>query len=256
MPTTASARATAESPAVPPVDALPSEVSDEPTGPRRIRVVLAPDQPPCELEFDAGIVDESEVDFAVGGITRIATIEVGSCSEGVLYDLEAERARAPNDELEALKGGRLRKPGADVGDTWDGDDTCRLEDVDFDGWADLCLVEIFGSYNYSQRCWRFDPSARTFRREPDLEPLTFATIDRANRRIESARRMTGAVYAWQRHVWEQGKLVLDADEITYVGETPQGKALKPPATEWVRRRERKRGTLVVVREGPVASKPQ
>jgi hypothetical protein len=254
-PTTASARVTAESPAVPPVDALPSEVSDEPTGPRRIRVVLAPDQPPCELEFDAGIVDESEVDFAVGGITRIATIEVGSCSEGVLYDLDAERARAPDDELDAMMGGRLRKPGAELVEGWEGDDSCRLEDLDFDGWADLCLVEVFGSYSYSQRCWLFDPSTRTFRRAPELEPLTFATIDRAHRRLESARRMTGAVYEWQRHVWEQGKLVLDADEITYVGETPRGTPLKAPATEWVRRRERKRGKLVVVREGPQSPKP-
>jgi hypothetical protein len=66
--------------------------------------------------------------------------------------------------------------------------------------------------------------------------------------------MTGAVYEWQRHVWDQGKLVLDADEITYVGETPRGTPLKAPATEWVRRRERKRGKLVVVREGPQAPK--
>jgi hypothetical protein len=217
---------------------------------------LAPDQPPCELEVEAGLVDDSEVDFAVVGVTRLATIEGGACSAGVLYDYAAEHARDPDAYLDPMMGGRLRKPGADVGDDWEGDDTCHLEDLDFDGWADLCLVEIFGSYNYSQRCWRFDPSARTFRREPDLDPLTFATVDRANRRLESSRRVMGPVYEWQRHVWEQGKLVLDADEITYVGETPQGKPLTPPATEWVRRRERKRGKLVVVHDGPHVPTPE
>jgi hypothetical protein len=258
-PTTARGAASTEAPAAPSsrrTEAAPA-ASDEPSATEQkvVSLTIAADQPPCVFAIEAGLLSESAIEVAIGGVTRIATLDGGACSAGLLYDHEAERVGAPEDTVDPMMGGRLRKPGIDDGDdAWDGDGTSRLADLDFDGWADLCIVEVFGSYSYSQRCWRFDPSARVFRRAPELEPLTFATADRANRRIESARRVTGAIYEWQRHVWERGVLVLDADEITYLGESPSGKPLPPPATEWVRRRERREGKLVVVREGPHAPK--
>jgi hypothetical protein len=113
-----------------------------------------------------------------------------------------------------------------------------------------------GSYNYSQRCWRFDPRKRVFARDKDLDWAVFAELDAATKTLTSRFRAVGRTYGTIGYAWEKGKLVTTLEEYVTHGEREDGKPLPAGYDRWVRRKERRGGRLVKVFEGPAKDPPQ
>jgi hypothetical protein len=188
--------------------------------------------------------------FLVAAVSRMATEEGGACSARVLYDVATEK------EPEPLAAGIFKKPGqkmpADMSDAtvWN-----VIEDLDFDGYADLCVVQLTGSYSYGQHCWMFDPATRTFVRHDELDELRFMQIDRRKKTITCRFRAGGPIYAKNEYAWEKGKLVQTLEETTVIGEMLDQKPLPPGFDHHLIRRVRRNGVLVTTFDGPARRKP-
>src|SRR6185436_16297775 len=98
------------------------------------------------------------------------------------------------DDL-ALAAGLFAKPGQQLPPSTGGATNNVIEDLDFDGYADLCVMVFMASYNYVQKCWLFDPAARTFVRNKELDAVIHMTIDRKRKVLTQAMRVSGPVYA-------------------------------------------------------------
>ena len=120
----------------------------------------------------------------------------------------------------------------------------------------LCVVAMTGSYDYSQRCWLFDPKKRVFVRESDLDALSFVEVHPATPDPLRRPPHRGAgVQRFRVRLGEKGKLVVARTEQTILGQSPKGKPLPPGFAHWTVRYERRGGRLVKVFDGPERAKP-
>src|SRR5262249_55737330 len=151
----------------------------------------------------------------------------GACAARVFYDLDTEKKRATSDiDREPLEAGIFQKPGKKLpSDMSDPAVRNVIDDLEFDGYAELCMVVTAGAYNYSQKCWLFNRAARTFVRNEDLDPLIFVSIDRRNKKLTSSFRAGGPIYSKNEYVWQQGNLVQMLEETTVVGQKLDGSPL-------------------------------
>jgi hypothetical protein len=243
--------------AAPPPREPPSEQTafHAETGHHEVHVVLHSGDAPCTLLIDGIFVSESADSFTVGNVSRIATAASGACAEAVLYDVveETKAMRSEDDDepmpLHArhfLKPGHSRPSNAD--EDWDWN---RFADMNFDGYADLCVVVRAGTWGYQQRCWLFEPHKRVFVREKALEPLIFMRLDPSTRTISSEGRIGFCEYVSTKHAWYAGHLVETMKEITNC-ERPNGTPV-PDGSTYLVRRERRAGRMVKTFDGLVKS---
>jgi hypothetical protein len=123
-------------------------------------------------------------------------------------------------------------------------------DLNFDGYADLCVDESSpGDHFYTQRCWLFDPDRRTFVREQALDPLIFVEVDEATKTLRSQRPAGGDVWVNTEYQWMAGTLMMTVEEVTRPTQ-PDGSALPLGFNRWRERKERRNGRLVPVVNGP------
>jgi hypothetical protein len=205
--------------------------------------------------FDAGVFSEEADSFVAGDISRIATAEGGACAARALYDLAREPKDSYGMEAEALAGGPFLKPSRPRPKDYDGNEWDHFLDMNFDGYADLCVVVLTGAYNYSQRCWLFDPTSRTFVREKTLDEIIFMTLHPDQKVIEAGYRAGGPTYFHGEWAWQKKALVPTLEVWTTLGARPDGKDLPKGFTHWVVRKERRAGRLVKVLDGPEKVKP-
>lgn len=239
------ASALASAPA--PVVSAPLPDGDSEERVHRIDLELQPGAPKCRLVFESGMFELQQDWFSAAMITRIATEASPGCAAGTLYDLSKETKAKPDDlDPDVLQGGLFRMPGRpeteETKESWN-----HFEDLNFDQNADLCVVNMTGAYNYSHRCWLFDPTSRTFVRNADLEEVIFMTIDRTKKTLSNSMRAGGPHYMRAEYAWIGGKLAVLWSENIILGEKPDGKSI--PGKQWVVRYERKGNKLVKVREG-------
>jgi hypothetical protein len=234
----------------PPPDAIPKDAS------REVTVVLRPGDPPCTLVFDPFLFDRGDI-FTAMQVTRIATKAGGACAEGVLYDLAKETKAWPDaPDPEPLAVGPIYKPETPKPATPDFTDLNRFIDMNFDGYADLCVVttsELFPSYG--QRCWLFDPGKRVFVREPALDPLVYMTLHPEKKMISAHWPMGPRREHGREATWIKGQLVTTMEEELTAEERPDGHALPKGFSRWVVRRVLRGGKLVKVVDGPEKDKP-
>ena len=224
---------------------------------KRVTVDLGPGARACTFTFEAALFEDQPNRFVVAGVERFATEASTSCAAGVLYDAaQAKPATAGEEEPEALEGGVFQKPGRpqapepDEVSSWN-----LLRDLNFDGYADLCVVAMAGAYNYSQRCWVFEPERRAFRREEALDELIFLEVDEAKRQLSSGYRVGGPTYTTGTFGWQGRSLVKLTTVTTILGEGPDGKPLPKGYERWEERYERRGGKLVKVFGGPMRATP-
>jgi hypothetical protein len=207
-----------------------------------VRAQLAPQAAPCTLLFDAGGFREDAEGWTIAAIRSVATAAGGACAAAELDGMrEGTMAEL---ELETLEGGRIAKPGRTA---VDGE---MLEDLNFDGYRDLCIRAMSGAYNYSHVCWLFDPPSKRFRRYAKLDQHIYLTADPKTKRLVSAHRHSGPTYGETIMRWEKGELIVQRTVVSTIGERPDGKPLPPGFDRWEVVRERRGGQMVKVREGP------
>lgn len=245
-PTTSAAPADSAPPAPP----APTVTPVAPGGWNRVVLEIRPGEPPCTFLFDAEVFDDHGDWFVAAAVNRIGTAAGGSCAAGVFYDFAKEPKSKPNEDRQPLGGAALNKPGHPVDP--DVGSPNVLADLNFDGWADLCWVDISGGRNYSQRCWLFDPKARRYVRNSELDHVTSVAIDPVKKTLKSHVPDQGS-YSDSEYAWENGKLVKTL-QIDTALESPDGKPVAA-GFYWVERRERRGGRLVKVSAGLVRALP-
>jgi hypothetical protein len=228
------------------VDAAP--VLDDPLV-HRIEIVLRPASKPCTLLVRSAIFEDTTDYWMLGAVSHLATEQSAGCAAGVLFDPSVEVVPEGEEPTEALEAGAMAKPGGRElsGEIPEG---AVLADYDFDGSLDLCVKQSFGAYNFSQRCWLFDPTARRFVRNAELETMQNIEIDVSKRMLASSWRVGGPVYTAVQKRWIDGKLVTIREVLTHLGETPSGKPLPPGKSSWEVVSVRRGGKLVKQSEGP------
>jgi hypothetical protein len=226
-----------------------------PSDPRaRIPLTLRPGDPPCTLVMQGERFEDHAGWFTIDAVTHIATEEGGACAAAPLFDLATAKPRSPQGlSPAALVAGVFFKPNEKPIDpvtesTWN-----VLEDLDFDGYADLCVVELTAAYNYMQQCWLFDPRARSFVRHEELDPLIFMKLDPKKKQIEISFRLSGPVYENSRYEWRSKKLVHIYESTSVSGEKMDGSPLPAGFQYWVTRRELRNGVMVKTFDGAVGA---
>jgi hypothetical protein len=255
---TESAAPTVVATAAPAPTAEPSAAPGEDAVPRhKVALTLRPGDPPCTLLLDGRMFEEHPEWFLITAVSRIATEDGGACSASVIYDVAKEKKRKPQDmPPEPLAAGVFQKPGQKLPPDMSSTSVWNvIDDLDFDGYADLCVVTMTGSYGYGQHCWIFDPSARTFKRHDEFDYLSFMTIDRTSKKITCSFRAGGPIYAKNEYVWRKGTLVQTLEETTVLGQMLDGKPLPKGFAYHLIRRVERNGRLVKTFDGPVRSKP-
>lgn len=217
----------------------------------RLDVELQPGAPGCRMVFDSGMYEDHQDWYTAAMISRIMTEASPGCAAGELFDVSKETKAHPDDlDPDVLQGGVFSKPGHpetdETKDSWN-----RFEDLNFDQYADLCVVNMTGAYNYSQKCWLFDPATRKFVRNAELDDVIFMAVDRKKKTISNFMRAGGPHYMQAEYGWIGGKLSVLWSENIILGETPTGKRI--PGMRWVVRHERRGDKLVKVKEGPQKS---
>lgn len=147
------------------------------------------------------------------------------------------------------------KPGYQRPPDFGSPDWNLISDLNFDGYADLCVAEATGAHHYFQRCWLFDPVKRAFVREPSLDPLVFVKIDAQKKMLQSTRFAGGDVYVHTEYAWIDSRLTMVLEETTRPNR-PDGKPLPKGFTQWMRRRALRGGELVTVFDGPDRGVPE
>jgi hypothetical protein len=227
--------------AMPAADAAPAPT--EP--PHRLTFALGAGRN-CSLLLRAQFFEETKDAWLIGNVRWLATEAGDGCAAGVLFDAATETSTAEEEPIESLQGGAIAKPGGSgLGDAAFGG---LIEDVNFDGNADLCVVALWGAYNYSQRCFVFDAGDRRFVRTAELEDMLNLEVDARRRVLKSSHRAGGPVYEATERRWIDGKLVTTRRTVTHLGEKPDGTAL-PSGKSWVVEHALRGGKLVIVREG-------
>jgi len=220
----------------------------------RVDLTLEPSKPPCTLLLDGQLFDDHPEWFVITSVTRMATENGESCAGAVFYDFSKETRKHPEAmDPEPLVAGSFQKPGKTVPADADGPFWNLTEDLNFDGIVDLCVVVMTGAYNYSQQCWLFDKSARTFVRHADLDDLIFLKVDPQKKKLTSAFRAGGPVYENNEYEWRQGKLVKTFQSTSYFGEKPDGTPLAAGFSHWLIRKELRGDKLVKTFEGALRS---
>ena len=244
------ARASAPArPAPPPEPARPSVV-------HRVAVQLRPGGARCTLAFDSEFFEDYHDWLTIGQVRRVTSEASPGCADGVLYDVTTELKLRPDDpDPSPLWVGMVVLPGHHLPPEETASFPNVLEDLNFDGYVDLCLVEYSGAYNYSQKCWLFDPKARKFVRHPELSEVLFPKVDRSKQRLSSSIREGGPIYSRSEWKWRDGKLVKTQQIVTTFGEKPDGSPLPAGFECWVVRSELRGDALVKLSEGPEHERP-
>jgi hypothetical protein len=204
--------------------------SDAPVGltEHRLSLRIDPAAGACTIVMRSGTFTDGESSIVVAVIDRVFTEDSAGCKAGVLFDLASEPPGSPDEPNDALSGGVIALPGklGEVSKDADGPLGGFFEDLSFDGVMDLCVVQAYGAYNYSQRCWVFDKTTRRFARVPGLDEHLFLSIDVAHKRLISSYRLGGQAYTRLESGWVNGKLVTLRRVTSYLGETPSGETLE------------------------------
>jgi hypothetical protein len=106
------------------------------------------------------------------------------------------------------------------------------------------------TYGFSSRCWIFDPKTKHWAREPAIEGIQNLARDEGRHMLTGGGRISGPTYGGVEYTWIQGKLVETAETTETLGETPDGKPLPSGFGYYVTRKERIRGVMKVVKDGP------
>ncbi len=89
----------------------------------------------------------------------------------------------------------------------------ELQDVDFDGYADLRLVAFVpAGPNVPYLNWRYDPAAQRFERFEALDAVSAPVFDPETRTVSSEWRSGAATYGADTYRYEGGALVLVRQE--------------------------------------------
>jgi hypothetical protein len=215
----------------------------------RITLALGPAAKPCTLVIRSDAFEDAADHWMLHSIRYLASEQSAGCSSGVLFDASVEVVPEGQEAPEALEAGVIIKPGAKLTP----DELPQggvLADYDFDGQLDLCVTELFGAYNFSQRCWIFDKGQRRFVRNAELESMQQIEIDAGKKLLSSSWRVGGPVYTAVQKRWIDGQLATVREVLTHLGETPNGKPLPPGKSSWEVVYERRGGKLVKLSEGP------
>jgi hypothetical protein len=229
--------------------AKPAEPPAKPATRSQIALTLRPGDPPCTLALDGERFSDHPEWFEIDTVSRMATEAGGACVAGVFYDLAADKKKPDAQWWDdfTLAAGIFAKPGQKLPPSTGGTFNV-IDDLDFDGYADLCVVVFMSAYNYVQKCWLFDPAARTFVRNKELDAVIHMTIDRTRQVLTQSMRVSGPVYADNEYAWLNGKLVQTVEQMAAAGEKIQGGPLPKGATYHLIRKELRNGRLVKVRE--------
>jgi hypothetical protein len=218
-----------------------------------VAIEVHPGDPPCSVVFTTkdSYFEDYPDHFIASYVSRIAIEKGGPCAGGVLFDGVKEQQAAPADEYAgALQAGIFQKPGRPKSPDVDVNIN-RIEDLDFDGYNDMCVVRMLGANQYTQRCWLFEPKTQTFERNEDLEEFIWLSVNRDKKTLTSHERVDATISQTSELAWADGHLTILRSETTTFYHRPDGKALPPGFTRYVERWERGRGNRVKVFEGPV-----
>lgn len=83
-----------------------------------------------------------------------------------------------------------------------------VEDMDFDGWPDFRYEFGDFTYNWTESCWRYEPAAGLFRKDPVLSGLSMPRFDPERREVWSGERSMG--FDWEQRCfrWVDGRLTV------------------------------------------------
>lgn len=88
-------------------------------------------------------------------------------------------------------------------------DVFLVEDLNFDGFADLRIVKYLpGGANVPYLFWLYNPNARAFEKAPHLEELLSPEVDSARGELISRQRISAAEYQTNYYSLDGKKLVL------------------------------------------------
>jgi len=86
-------------------------------------------------------------------------------------------------------------------------DAISLEDMNFDGYIDIRVLEFTGSQNSPHIYWIFDPKTVQFVKHEELT-ATDPVVDLQTKRIVSSWRDGAAIYGTSQYVFQDGKFYL------------------------------------------------
>ena len=212
--------------------------AEDDAGPAFHRLPIAMPNGSCTLLVRARSFEETPDAWILQSVTWLSTESGDTCVEDVLFDT--------SDGDDPLEAGVIGKPGKHRAS--DAPAGGVLADLSFDGHPDLCIVAIWGAYNYSQRCFVFTLDQSRFVRNEELEEMIFMDVDEKQRVLRSAHRVSGPIYQETEKRWISGKLVTTKTTTTWVGEKPDGSPL-PSGKSWFEEHVLKGDRLVKVRSG-------
>lgn len=124
---------------------------------------------------------------ASGGVMQVRSIEIRTADGSVVQRIDGLDTRTPwSEQFRGLE----------------------LVDLDFDGFADLRLVDSQpAGPDLTYRNWRYDAATRRFVASPELDALPGLHVDAAARELRSSWRDGPANYGVDIWTYNQGRLV-------------------------------------------------
>jgi hypothetical protein len=99
----------------------------------------------------------------------------------------------------------------------------RFEDLNFDGYEDIAVLQNNATANTLELYWLYDPAKKKFEESVELEAISSAAFDHENREITSFWRSSCCDHGYSTYRYINGKLLL-VSEIEE-NSTPDGKLL-------------------------------
>jgi hypothetical protein len=116
-----------------------------------------------------------------------------------------------------------------------------LEDMNFDGFNDIRIIQFTGPPNISYYCWTFNNVSKQFQRDTTLEIITNPEFDQRRKIITSWWSATLAQSGSGTYQWIDSKITLIAEE-------EQSPAYDMAAAYKITKKKRINGTMGVVSE--------
>ena len=87
------------------------------------------------------------------------------------------------------------------------------EDINFDGFNDLKVINYYGLYNYSYSFWLFKSEKHYYKHVSDLDSIYNPGIDNEKKEINSEWRVAFQSYHFEKYFWKNDRLILKEERI-------------------------------------------
>jgi predicted Holliday junction resolvase-like endonuclease len=89
------------------------------------------------------------------------------------------------------------------------------EDINFDGFSDLSIINYYGNYNSSSSYWVYKKNQKKYKQVKSLDSIYNADFDNSKKEIYSEWRVAFEEFHSETYFWKNDQIILKEENIKY-----------------------------------------